>query len=292
MSGRLVVAAVLPVLALAARPARAYVRAETASGLPFFWAQTCVPVTAYARDVGALTAAQALQAATAAADAWSTPQIAGTFLALHVGSRDGAAPRTAAYDGWSTIVFRADWPYDPAAAALTSVFVKTSTGQILEADIEVNAGSFTWADLDLPGASLDAQDLQNALTHEMGHLVGLDHPCFIPTPANPAPPPQTDNVGNPVPDCNDAPASVQEATMFPSTMPGDVSKRTLTPDEEQAVSDIYPLDKDPNFCPPPGPLPSGGCRLGAGGGDAGGSSAPLVVLCVAVAFFMRRRKIG
>ena len=37
--------------------------------------------------------------------------------------------------------------------------------------------------------------------------------------------------------------------MFASALPGDTAKRTLAPDDKQAVCDIYPIASDPMLCP-------------------------------------------
>jgi len=155
--------------------------------------------------------------------------------------------------------------YDQAALAITSVFVQRSTGRIQEADIEVNDRYFSWTDLAL-NPDRSKHDLQNALTHEMGHLIGLDHTCFNPSPNLVRP---TDNKGDPVPDCATASPEVRATTTFPSAMPGDTSKRTLSADDKQAICDIYPLAKDPAYCPADGANGSdskSGCML-AGGDD-------------------------
>jgi MYXO-CTERM domain-containing protein len=110
-----------------------------------------------------------------------------------------------------------------------------STGVIVDADIEVNAKNFVWGDVALqPGTK---QDLQSTLTHEMGHLLGFDHTCVM-AGAPGAPP--LDDMGNPVPSCDDASAAVRATTLFPSVTPNDVSKRTLEPDDQRAVCTTYP----------------------------------------------------
>jgi hypothetical protein len=301
----------------AARPARAYVRYETAGGVALAWSKTCLGIIAYPAALGDMMSEdQVMAAASAAAAAWSAPAVSGTALDIQVVA-SLEPPPTASFDGQNSLIFRRDsWckatdpagtcSYDPSALALTSVFARASTGEILDADIEVDAVLFTWGDVELAalGGTTTAageQDLQNALTHEMGHFIGLDHTCALPGQPHPL-----DNLGNPVPDCDSAPEAVRETTMFPSAEPGDLSKRTLAPDDEQAVRDIYPAvaGAAPAACPAPRPLAdlrSSGCRLGGGASRAGAAarSTDLAVAAGALAAALalrtarrRRRQLG
>jgi MYXO-CTERM domain-containing protein len=282
--------------ALAARPAAAYVRYKTDSGLPFYWPQSCVFITAYPNDLTDMPVDQTVNAATQAAAAWSKEQNTCAFLELTVSSSDGPTP-TAKFDSYNNLIFRKDsWcrstdppgtcSYDPSALAITSVFVATATGKIRDADIEVNAKNFVWADVTMD-MTRGKQDLQNALTHEMGHLIGLDHTCYLPGSSLPRP---IDNAGNPVPNCDMAPPDVQATTMFASAEAGDISKRTLAPDDQQAVCDIYPVAADPMSCPPPGPqsTPQTGCTCDLAG--AGGASGSTWVLAAAGMVLLRARR--
>jgi len=64
----------------------------------------------------------------------------------------------------NAILFRDDgWTHDPAAYALTTVAFSTKTGQILDADMEINTPLLTVGDLNF------------VVTHESGHFLGLDH---------------------------------------------------------------------------------------------------------------------
>jgi len=191
----------------------------------------------------------------------------------------GPAPRTG-NDGIRMVIFRdTSWckldssgicdpttPYDQVLPALTNVFVSTSTGRIIDADIEVNAHTYRFADRVAHPELTSSYDLQNVLTHEFGHVLGLDSTCY---PAGVTPRP-TDNTGQPVADCATASAAVQATTMYPSTSPDDLQKRTLEPDDRAGVCAIYPAAASPCpagggscACPPPGP---------DGGQDAGVSN--------------------
>ncbi|HVR64462.1 MAG TPA: hypothetical protein VMU50_21325 [Polyangia bacterium] len=286
-AARLAAVALALAVAVAARPVAAYVRYITESPYlkPFQWMQSCVHVTGYPNqdDFPDMTPDQVATAATRAAAAWSTADNTCTFLNIDVMLSSAPAPKAVA-DNRSSLIFRhQDWcaptdspwvcSYDQAALAITSVFVQRSTGRIQEADIEVNDRYFSWTDLDI-NPDKTKQDLQNALTHEMGHLIGLDHTCYNPSPSIVRP---TDNNGNPVPDCATAPPAVRATTMFASATPGDTSKRTLEPDDKQAICDIYPLASDPAFCPADGTSNSSavdnpGCALA--GGAAPGTPWP------------------
>jgi hypothetical protein len=261
--------------------AGAYVRYKSKDGkVEFAWPQTCVAITGYPENFAVMMPLDEITgAASGAALAWSAGSDACTNLAITVSMSTAAAPR-AVNDGANSLIFRTkNWcllnadgtcdpsstAYDQSALALTSVSASTITGHIKDADIEVN-GFFSWADLvahpELVTATSSFQDLQNALTHEMGHLIGLDHTC-VPV-GTPAP---LDNLGNPVPECDRAPPEVVATTMFPSANPGDTTKRSLAPDDQQAVCDIYPASTPLPCVAPPDPGP-GGCNCAAAGGPA------------------------
>jgi MYXO-CTERM domain-containing protein len=245
------------------RPALAYVRYQTSNGVPFAWKKSCVWLTAFPADLPLMTRDQTRDAIAAAAAAWSKqdPSV-GACSYLDLRLLEAAATETfppGGNDGANRIGFRRDtWCprpsscYDPAALALTSVTARTSTGELVDADIEINAVTFSWADVTRNAPTGTEQDLQNALTHEMGHVIGLDHTCNSGggVPAN-------DQNGNPIPDCATAPAAVVDTTMLPSANPLDTSKRTLAADDRMGVCAIYPVASDPMSCPAPTPPDAG-----------------------------------
>ncbi len=282
----------------AARPALAYVRYYTEAGAPFAWALPTLPITAYVRDFDqpSMTADQVVGAASAAAAAWSAAQNGCTYLTLQLATSEDAPPR-AANDAHNSLIFRStSWcelapdggceiDYDPSALAFTWDTANKMTGQIYDADIEVNLVDYQWADVVADPSQRDDMDLQNALTHEMGHFIGLDHTCFNPLSAGTAPRPK-DNTGMPIPDCDVAAPAVQETTMYPSAMPGDTQKRTLSPDDQAGVCGIYPADHPP----PADGLLRGGCTQCAA---SGGRPAPAEVALAGGLIFwvgLRRRR--
>jgi MYXO-CTERM domain-containing protein len=285
----------------AAKPAAAYVRYTLASGVMFKWPQSCVMLTAYPADfVSKMPLEDIVAATTASADAWSVVSNSCTYLDIMVDYSTAPAPRANPRDVQSMIIYRTmNWCklmpngqcdttvyYDPAALALTTVSAKASSGQITDADIEVNAFHFMWGDLvaNPPSGAPQAHDLRNAMTHEMGHLIGLDHTCFPPgiTTARP-----NDDMGQPIPDCSEATQEVIETTMFPSANSGDVDKRTLGPDDQRAVCEIYAAADNPNVCKPVVPADDGGCDCGAA---ARSTAATPVAATLVVAFFIWRRR--
>jgi len=76
----------------------------------------------------------------------------------------------------NVILFHGDkWPYSDSAStlALTTVSHNPETGEIFDADIEVNA---TMERLSVAASvPRNAYDLQSVLTHEVGHFLGLSH---------------------------------------------------------------------------------------------------------------------
>ncbi|MGE0788439.1 MAG: matrixin family metalloprotease [Sandaracinaceae bacterium] len=135
------------------------------------------------------------------------------FLFVDLGPPTGLSTNLSGggHDGENRIVFREDtWPAgaDPGTIALTTTVYRKSTGQILDADVDINGVDFVFtADAD---PMLTQTDMENTLTHELGHVLGLAH---VPNP---------------------------EATMFASSETGEVKKRSLDADDIAGLCWIYP----------------------------------------------------
>lgn len=284
-----------------ATPAHAYVRYQLIknkqlTGVYEQWKQTCIPLVVYPTDLAnEMSADEVIGAASAATDAWSKADISGTFLDIRLTTSIDVTPTTG-QDAYHDIVFRNPWcdigdtacPIE--ALAITSVWAGQTSGTIVDADIEVNAQYDFWTDL-VTHPSVGKQDLQNALTHEMGHLIGLDHNCYTP---GSDPVHMVDNTGALVPDCSNAPDDIINDVMYTKAEPGDISKRTLKPDDIQAVLDIYPPTKDPRVCPPIGTnvtlaTTNTGCHCAVDGTPGAAGALPVLGLLLAVAMRARRR---
>ena len=140
-------------------------------------------------------------------------------------------------DDWNNnqnlVVFQeAEWIHSSDAIALTTTTYDMDTGETVDADIEFNGVGFRFTTNPPQPARVD---IQNTATHELGHVLGLDH----------------------TPDPN--------ATMYAEAPPGDTSKRTLAPDDVNGLCFVYPLDGNIPYhtddtmaevCNTP---PSGGC---------------------------------
>ena len=124
------------------------------------------------------------------------------------------------------------------------------------------------------------------MTHEIGHLIGLDHNCYD-AAANPRGRPN-DHLGNPAPNCDGASAAIRAATMYNSAAKRDVSKRDLTEDDIQAVCDVYPVGESQKDV-------TGGCALAPGplGGRPRrdvGAGLPAAVAALGLVLGLRRRR--
>ena len=125
------------------------------------------------------------------------------------------APSNEGGDNLNLLVWRQQWPYASSGVyALTSVTFNPSTGIIYDADIEFNEQSFTFTLTDQP--SRVQVDVRNTLTHEAGHLLGLDH------------------------------SALPEATMYGMAPLGELIKRDLHPDDIDGLCAIYPRGSNPD----------------------------------------------
>ena len=256
---------------VAAEPASAYVRTVTTTGVPVWWRNPCIPMDfLLGSPPPDMTGDDYLQAARAAAAAWGHTTLACSGLVISI-RKTAETSAAVGYDGRNVIVLSQDtWCSESSAAdpsaptcyssnalAVTTVFRNVSTGEIVDADMEVNAVNVFWADLvqNPSQATGSTADFQNMLTHELGHVIGLAHSCYI---ASDGPTRLTDNQGQSEFDCAspDLPATVANATMFPSVSMSDTSRRELTPDDAQGACDIYPSSV--TMCPSG---QSSGCSL-------------------------------
>lgn len=305
-------AAIATTMVCAIPDARAFVRSATSKGFPTAWQNPSIDLQLLIADPPAyLDAATLSHAVHTAAATWSQPTVACTAIVLNVHDVPDSN-LVAASDGINHIGFRRDkWqkipctvtatehcaPYDPAAIAITTVTSRTNTGEIIDADMEINAVTNTFADVLVDGDKYAGvqklQDLQNTVTHELGHLIGLDHNCYDPLSGAPAP---LDDSGMPAPSCLNAPPEIMAATMYSKALERETDKRDLAADDLRAVCTVYPVGYRGAF---PGngadpPDPAGGCAISPAGhaGSRGfgvALSGTLAALVLRAARARRRR---
>ena len=290
MRRALVVLAVVSFSSLLAARADAYVRTRSADGMfDVIWPDPNITLTVMTGGPAVVPTDGFVDAATKAAGAWSDPALDSSVAFTVTTSTD--LPTDPAYDHVNTIAFRTtSWDppdYLPGELAVTTVW--TVGGRIVDTDTEINAfePDVMWGllpdDKAMAAAFTNEVDLQNAITHELGHALGLDHPCYL---GNNAPEFEMNNEGGPVPSCSDPnlPASVRDATMYPSATRGSIGERTLSPDEVLAMHDLYPAGRAPIVETAPA---TGGCDVGGGSRPGGALAATL--LAAAIVFARRRR---
>ena len=288
-----------------APPAVAYVRSRVDGGIPKYWQTSCVPIAVYLNTFSDMTRDEVAKSVAAAAHTWSPTEVTCTDGVSHpfieiVPSMmpDGAVPPTPAYDGHNTLLFyTAQRPYPPAdvsgisagVIALTSTWARAD-GHIVDADVRVNAVDNVFVNDDtgfVPANGDTVMDLQNAVTHELGHLLGLGHTCWAPFSDLEQP---IDDQGVGVPYCAGAPNYVKLTVMF-AMIDGlgiETTKRHLSPDDIRAVCEIYPADQDPHACTLDMPNDGCGCNAGDGAAPAGAALALLAGLALAAARSRRK----
>ena len=273
----------------------------TKAGHSLYWESGCVFVTVDAAGTTAIPGDQEFAIIDASIAEWNTKTASCSYLTV---MNEGRKALEVGNDKVNLIKFRdTTWgrpasgndparPYGAAAAGITTaVYVDDGNsardGAIIDADIEINGVNFA---ITVNGQSLGSgskSELQNTLTHELGHLHGLEHPCLIPN----SDPPRVDNLGNPVPSCFQSqplPAAITEATMYNFQDPGETKKESLSPDDINAICQIYPTSQDPGTCEPVVVHSSGCCS--ASGYGANGPAASLLLASSTVLLLLRRRK--
>lgn len=165
------------------------------------------------------------------------------------------------------------WNHDAGSIGVTTTTYDVRSGRIFDADIELNASNFKFSTVDSPVCvppeltqGCVSTDVQNTVTHEVGHLIGLDHAADV------------------------------SSTMSAKANPGELNKRTLDSGTERAVCEIYPKGQASQDCvdsqgaSPSSDASDGGCAIGGHG------AVSLVALALGVLAFRhgtaRRRSRG
>jgi hypothetical protein len=278
-------AAVILCVVMSAAAARAYVRTtSTHSGAPVAWLESCVVVQPDARGSVDVPMPAIEDTLARAASNWSSRTATCSWMALTTAPPNGVVD--VGSDGRQVVVFRHDkWqrpggmPHDPSAIGITTVFYLDTPGvagdaTIFDADIELNGVNYTFTTDPANGSARPGTgiaDLENTLTHELGHVQGLAHNCWDHVSDSPP----LDDQGNPAPDCNGALSqAIVDATMYPyASTVGETSKRDITDDDQRGICETYPASAATPACRP---RVQGGCAIGAGAGTGAGASASAV----------------
>lgn len=172
--------------------------------------------------------------------------------------RDGAGNVNA-------VMFVADWAerdHEATAFAVTTVWHRRSTGEILDVDMEINERQGPYGICPPEGCPDTTRvDLENVVTHELGHYFGLAHS------AHPS------------------------ATMYAVAAAGETLKRDLDADDIAGICTIYPPGAPGGECDHE---PIGGtvlhCQTGCAVSAPGAGGSPLWLLVPAAVLLVRRRR--
>jgi Matrixin len=245
------------------------------TGLPLFWRGACLGYRTSTAEVPSFGIAAATDLLAASYADWSSGGCKASIQAVSLGTSSNT---NAGYienaSNENLIVFRKVWPYpDRNQVALTTLTFRTDTGEIVDADIEVNAS----LDLRIQAAPLPARgyDLRTVFAHEGGHVLGLAH------------------------------SDVANATMFAKYAPGSVDQGTQEPDDYAGLCAAYPAnntrvtskgEEPAGACKPDEPVSLAvdqaeqpGCKCNATATRPTGATLLTAVLCAAWLGAKRRR---
>jgi hypothetical protein len=268
----------LGLLLACASTTEAYQRAEVAGvrGRYLYWEERTISYAVNDKGCKDVSMAETLGAIKRSFFAWAGPSCTDIYFVYE--GTDSAElsnlllPQDQKPDSKNLVIWRSSWPppgvTDAAITkempAVTTVIYNTDTGVIVDADIDLNGHDFFWTSTD--DQTKVATDIQNIMTHEIGHLLGLGH------------------------------TAEKEASMFESTHQGELKKRSLHADDELGLCKVYPFGEITPKGEGQGTVPQdvqGGCALAPptqGNGAVGGLAVVLGFLALLLGPAWQRRR--
>lgn len=159
------------------------------------------------------------------------------------------------------------WSNDSQTIAVTLTTYDEISGIIYDSDIELNTPGFYFTTLDGPLCNLPvtttncvSTDVENTMTHEIGHFIGLDHTTYL------------------------------GSTMNPRAQPGETSKRSIDQGSKDFVCMAYPKGKPSVACIHPTTEQTLGRKASLAGCSSAGAEAWLPALAGWVLLAVRRRR--
>jgi hypothetical protein len=213
-------------LGVGSNEAEAFNRKRTEQGVPVSWRRFPIPYVMDARGMGDYFRTHELRGAVGSEVAatelafftWQQARCGAlkTRLAfLYQGLSSSATPgydRNCSNCNTNLVIFHStpgSWPFDKQLIVQTSLSYENSTGEIFDADIQVNVEHFPFS-TQTDNEEHQFFDLQSVLTYAVGQFLGLEN------------------------------SDIPEATMAPTLGQKELGKRTLKPDDINGVCEIYP----------------------------------------------------
>ena len=202
----------------------------TLRNVPVWWRPACLGYSVQRDASQYVSVDDATKAAARAFSAWTTrscPTNGTGTSRVSIDARD-LGPAVCGDIGYfpdranqHVIVFRDEtWPHEKSPSeqaagksrtiALTTISFDPNSGEIFDADIEINSAEHSVIITDGAKLAENVYDLDSVLTHEVGHFLGIAH----------------------------SPDS--QAVMYPKDEGGSVRHRDLTTDDIDAICTLYP----------------------------------------------------
>lgn len=250
-------------------------------GTPLFWPNRCIGYTIQKNASFQVSFADTESVFAQAFDTWMNADCGGgthpSFDIVYQGPVDCRSQEYNKEKGNANVIMYRDddWGYGGGGIlALTTVTYSKTSGEIYDADMELNSQnvkSFTLGDENVQF------DLLSVATHEIGHFLGIAH------------------------------SPEGDATMFSNYAQGSIELRSLSDDDVAAICDIYPptmphsVDCDPEprhgfsgECaadqPEPTPPNKAGCSVASATGSGGPGALAALGLAAALGAIASRRR--